>query len=377
MNSKSFSTQIRPAGQEFRSGVIGEVISDIHHDVDVAFKSLETATGYGWAPCRVAYDTAEDTTFAGGGKDAVDGVIMDVGDRILVTGQHTAKNNGIYVVTALGAGVDDATWERANDLNATSEVALGYKVRVLYGSAHALTDWVVTASPAVLGTNTLTFTKMASVGSDILLRTEYNAQTVLAATADNTPLALTIAEQRILGRVTGGNIAALTPTQVRSIAIATSEAEVDQLIASGTVDGDRLKANGLDSTNFNAAVADTAILPRKLAAKSHVALPDADSVPTAAQLVGGLLSKPASVARSFTLPAAADIIANTSVGTTTGAWFEFTLVNSGVGTIGVSVPPAAGITYVGSEASKTVDSSTSATFLVLVTGAATVSVFRK
>lgn len=210
MNSKSFSTQIRPAGQEFRSGVIGEVISDIHHDVDVAFKSLETATGYGWAPCRVAYDTAEDTTFAGGGKDAVDGVTMAVGDRILVTGQNTAKNNGIYVVTALGAGVDDATWERANDLNATSEVALGYKVRVLYGNVYALSDWQVTTAPAVLGTNNLVFTQIT---------------------------------------------AALTATTVRALVKATSEGEFDALAAAGVIDGDRLKADGLTAANLKAALA--------------------------------------------------------------------------------------------------------------------------
>jgi hypothetical protein len=45
----------------------------------------------------------------------------------------------------------------------------------------------------------------------------FDAQTILAATADNTPAALTIAEQRIVGRITGGNIAALTGAQIRTI----------------------------------------------------------------------------------------------------------------------------------------------------------------
>ena len=37
----------------------------------------------------------------------------------------------------------------------------------------------------------------------------FDAQTVLGATADNTPAAITMAEQTLLGRVTGGNVAAI------------------------------------------------------------------------------------------------------------------------------------------------------------------------
>jgi predicted RecA/RadA family phage recombinase len=46
---------------------------------------------------------------------------------------------------------------------------------------------------------------------------DFDAQTILAATLDNTPAALTIAEQRVVGRVTGGNVAALTGTQLATI----------------------------------------------------------------------------------------------------------------------------------------------------------------
>jgi len=52
---------------------------------------------------------------------------------------------------------------------------------------------------------------------DVLTKALFDAQTVVMATADNVPLALTLAEQTILGRVTGGNIAALTATQVLTI----------------------------------------------------------------------------------------------------------------------------------------------------------------
>lgn len=46
----------------------------------------------------------------------------------------------------------------------------------------------------------------------------YDAHTILAATVDNTPAPVTVAEQRIVGRKTGGNIAALTGPEVLAIA---------------------------------------------------------------------------------------------------------------------------------------------------------------
>lgn len=46
--------------------------------------------------------------------------------------------------------------------------------------------------------------------SDPIITNLFNAQTVLTAVADNTPAALTLTEQTVLGRLTGGNIAAIT-----------------------------------------------------------------------------------------------------------------------------------------------------------------------
>ncbi len=51
----------------------------------------------------------------------------------------------------------------------------------------------------------------------IVFQSLFDANTILQATADNTPVAITIAEQRILGRITGGNITALTAAQIRTL----------------------------------------------------------------------------------------------------------------------------------------------------------------
>ena len=56
----------------------------------------------------------------------------------------------------------------------------------------------------------------------------FDANTILAADTDNTPAALEVAEQRLVGRVTDGNIAALTGAEVASIV-----GDVGKVIAHG------------------------------------------------------------------------------------------------------------------------------------------------
>lgn len=60
------------------------------------------------------------------------------------------------------------------------------------------------------------FTQQVAGGS-FVEKTTFDAQSILAAVLDNTPVAVTVAEQRILGRKTGGNIAALTGAEAAAI----------------------------------------------------------------------------------------------------------------------------------------------------------------
>lgn len=64
-----------------------------------------------------------------------------------------------------------------------------------------------------------------------VLKADFDANTILAATTDDTPAAVTIAEQRIVGRKTGGNISALTLTEI--LDMVGSAADGDILIRSG------------------------------------------------------------------------------------------------------------------------------------------------
>mgnify|MGYP001565766417 CR=1 FL=1 len=50
-----------------------------------------------------------------------------------------------------------------------------------------------------------------------VLESLFDANTIIAADSDNTPTARTVAEQTLIGRITGGNIVALTLTQLATL----------------------------------------------------------------------------------------------------------------------------------------------------------------
>jgi hypothetical protein len=60
--------------------------------------------------------------------------------------------------------------------------------------------------------------------SGVVLESAYNANTILAADTDDTPAPVTIAEERIVGRITGGNIKGMTAAETRTFVTTTSGA---------------------------------------------------------------------------------------------------------------------------------------------------------
>ena len=61
-------------------------------------------------------------------------------------------------------------------------------------------------------------TNSASVNAaGAVMETDYGPNSILFATVDDTPIILTVEEQRIVGRVTSGNITDLTAAEVLSI----------------------------------------------------------------------------------------------------------------------------------------------------------------
>jgi len=101
--------------------------------------------------------TVANVTLTGGAPAVVDGVSLVLNDRVLVTGQTTASQNGLYDVTVVGVG-SDGTWARTSDGNATGEILAGMIVMVTEGAIYADTQWKLTTdNPIIIGTTGLTF----------------------------------------------------------------------------------------------------------------------------------------------------------------------------------------------------------------------------
>lgn len=101
--------------------------------------------------------TITNVTLSGGAPNSVDGVSLSLNDRVLVTGQSSAVQNGIYYVTTVGSGAN-GTWARSTDTNTTGELLSGTIVMVTEGSTYADTQWkLITNDPITIGSTALTF----------------------------------------------------------------------------------------------------------------------------------------------------------------------------------------------------------------------------
>jgi hypothetical protein len=111
----------------------------------------------------------------------------------------------------------NATWESVSGSGTVTTVSVVGANGLTGTVANPTTAPAITLSTSITGVlkGNGTAISAASDGTDYLssttgvLKSLFDAHTVLYATADNTPLALTIGEQTVLGRVTGGNISAL------------------------------------------------------------------------------------------------------------------------------------------------------------------------
>ncbi len=97
------------------------------------------------------------------------------------------------------------------------------------------------------GSNWLGFSAIST--GDIVLKTLFDANTILMATSDDTPVALTVTEQTLVGRLTGGNIAA--------IALGIADNNIVQIDGSpNSAEYAKFTANGLEGKTFAELLAD-------------------------------------------------------------------------------------------------------------------------
>jgi len=152
--------------------------------------------------CRAVLTTNVNLT--GGTPASVDGVSLQLNDRVLVTGQSTASENGFYRVQVLGQG-ENGTWVRTNDTNETGEIAPGMIVMVTEGETYGDTQWKLTTNGTiVVGETELNFVLNAvSVIGGQNTQIQYNSGGVLTGSPN-----LTFANNAltVVGNVITGNI---------------------------------------------------------------------------------------------------------------------------------------------------------------------------
>lgn len=112
--------------------------------------ALAAAAGMKWRPEVVAATTANITL---SGEQAIDGVSVVSGDRVLVKNQSTASQNGVYVVAT-------GSWTRSTDADSWNEL-VSQVVAVISGTSNADLIYICTSnSGGTLGSTAVTWTSI-------------------------------------------------------------------------------------------------------------------------------------------------------------------------------------------------------------------------
>lgn len=148
-------------------------------------------------------------TLSGGTPATVDGVSLSLEDRVLVTGQSSGAENGIYRVTTVGSG-SNGTWVRGRDSNQNDKVVAGMTTMVAEGTTYGDTLWkLITDGTITLGTTSLTFEQHSTVGSSSV---DALADVTLTSTSTNDVLTyngsqwVNSSSIDLTGNIDGGNV---------------------------------------------------------------------------------------------------------------------------------------------------------------------------
>ena len=103
---------------------------------------------------------------------SIDGIALSLNDRVLVQGQTTGAQNGVYVVSTVGSGATAWVSTRSSDANTydpKSTTGLGYSdyFFVQQGSGYAGSSYVLTSplGEILFGYTNLSFTQFSAAGS--------------------------------------------------------------------------------------------------------------------------------------------------------------------------------------------------------------------
>jgi len=196
------------------------------------------------------------------GGAIVSGAVQEIGSDIIGVALNSAAASGdVYPLATEGvftvAKKTSQTWAAGDKLYWDTSAATASNAYVAAAADNYIgLATAIAASAATTGNCKLRGGAEAEVDlDDVVLKSLFDAETILIATSDNTPIPLTVSASTIVGRGAAGSIVALTPAQARVVAATTSEAEGDELLGAGTVGADRLVAAQLTGLQ-SAVVAD-------------------------------------------------------------------------------------------------------------------------
>jgi len=195
--------------------------------------------------CRVV--TVSDITLSGGAPTTVDGVNLQVSDRILVTAQTDASENGVYLVNTVGSG-SDGTWQRSLDFNSNAVVTSGALVPITEGISYANTLWrLTTADPITINTTNLTFV------NNILTDVVQDTTPQLGGNLDGQAFNITTTGTGTFGTMTDGTVSFTSGninTDPTATTVGTSATSVDTFSAS-TYRGAKYMVTVANGTDFD------------------------------------------------------------------------------------------------------------------------------
>jgi hypothetical protein len=168
--------------------------------------------------------TTSNITLSGGAPSQVDGVNLSLDDRVLVIGQSTASQNGIYFVDTVGSGAN-GTWVRTGDTDVTGELLAGTIVMVTEGLVYHDTQWKLTTDdPIIIGTTPLVFEQNSAFAFGNI----YANSTAVLATSVGDVLTLTAGNNvSITGNNTSKSVTiGVTGISLNSISNGTSNVNV-------------------------------------------------------------------------------------------------------------------------------------------------------
>ena len=121
--------------------------------------------------CRVV--TTTNITLSGSAPSTYDGVGLAAGDRILVAGQSTGSQNGIYIVSVLGTG-SNGTWVRSFDATDGTKLSAGAILTIGEGTYAARIWRLTTPDPITVGSTALTFIDGAASAGGTSAQIQFN-----------------------------------------------------------------------------------------------------------------------------------------------------------------------------------------------------------